>query len=258
MLVSISVAKLTEGQDVTELNIQLMLYPYSHILTASKLFTDWFCFKFNQQACKCFSTTTLLHSKANSRLLSCPHVPLHHLSLLCWCSCLWDNIENQQRYSAKKVGFRGCGGWVFLITKYHHSAASLVGFEHYSDNCCTDTDCVDLMSNPSSSFPNSATGEKSWPTKSEETIRWPRPLLPIQKAPIPWLTIAISRGDSFIMFLIKTGFLASFNYSSHLPLVPKSSHSWKYSADELWLRQHWNSLVPRTFALSDKAPLLGE
>lgn len=119
-------------------------------------------------------------------------VPMSHCitSLLCWCSCLWDNIENQQRYSAKKVGFRGCGGWVFLITKYHHSAASLVGFEHYSDNRCTDTDCVDLMSNPSSSFPNSATGEKSWPTKSEETIRWPSPLLPIQKAPIPWLTIA--------------------------------------------------------------------
>lgn len=114
MLVSIGAAKLTEGQDVTELIAQLMLYPSSHILTASKLFTDWFCFEFNQQAWKCFSTTTLLRSKANSRLLSCPCVPLHHLFLLCWCSCLWGNIENQQRYSANKAGFRGCGGWGFF------------------------------------------------------------------------------------------------------------------------------------------------
>lgn len=53
--------------------------------------------------------------------------------------------------------------------------------------------------------------------------------------------LQISTGGSFITFLIKAGFLTGFHRSSHLLLVPKSSHSWKYSADEFGLMQHWNS-----------------
>jgi len=72
-----------------------MLYPSGHILTeATRLFIDCFYFKLNQEARECCATTTLSHSKANSRFLSCPYVPLHHLPPLCWCSCLRDNAEN--------------------------------------------------------------------------------------------------------------------------------------------------------------------
>lgn len=119
-------------------------------------------------------------------------VPVFHCitSFCCVDAAVCETIQKTNDTQLTKRGLEVVGVGVFLITKYHHSAMSLVGFEHYSDNSCTDTDYVDLMSNPSSSFPNSATGEKSWPTKSEETMRWSSPLLPIQKAPMPRLSIA--------------------------------------------------------------------
>lgn len=116
----------------------------------------------------------LLHSKATSRFLSCPHALLHHLPPLCWCSCLWDYAENQQWYPAKKVGFI-VGGFKSKQTnekKFTTWATSLAGFQHYSSDSCTDVDYVKLMSNQRSNFPSSPTGEKSWHTTPEETTGW--------------------------------------------------------------------------------------
>lgn len=112
---------------------------------------------------------------------------------------------------------------------------SLVGSQRYSDEGCTDVDYVELMSNQSSSFPSSATGEKPWYTIPEETMGWSSPLLPTQKASMPWLTITVRsilkspEVDLSLCSSAKQGFLPSFNYSSHRSLVPKNSCSWKYS-----------------------------
>lgn len=138
-----------------------MLYPSSHILIkATRLFMDCFYFKLNQQARECWSTATLLHSKANSSFLSCPYVPLHHPPLSCWCSCLWDDDENQQWYPAKEVGLI-VGRFKKKKKSITTPATSLVGFQHYSNDSCTDVDYVELMSNQCSTFPSSATEKKS-------------------------------------------------------------------------------------------------
>lgn len=209
----------------------------------------------------------LLHSKATSRFLSCPHVLLHHLPLLCWCSCLWDNAENQQWYPAK---------WGLLLValkankkkktkKITTWATSLVGFQHYSSDSCTDVDYVQLMSNQRSSFPSSATGEKSWHTTPEETTGWshcsPRrkhlchdwQLLYKQSSNLQrWICHDVPQQskDSFLVLII----LHTDNLFLKT-LVPKVL----YLTDELWLRQHLNSSISihRTFALPGKALLLG-
>lgn len=109
-------------------------------------------------------------------------------SLSCVDAAPWEKTSNDTQL--RKWGLEVVWVRVFLIMKYHCSAMSPAGFEHYSDNSCTNIDDVDLMSNQSSSFPNSATREKTWPTKSKQTMSWSSPPLPIQKAPVPWVAIA--------------------------------------------------------------------
>lgn len=200
-----------------------MLYPSSHILIeATRLFIDCFYFKLNQQARECCSTTMLLHSKATSRFLSCPHVLLHHLPLLCWCSCLWDNAENQQWYPAK---------WGLLLValkankkkkkqkNYHLSHitgwfSALLQRQLYWRRLCA------VNEQPKEQLSKFCHWRKvltHYTRRNHRVI----PLLPAQKASMPWLTITVQavlkspEVDLSWCSSAKQGFLPSFNYSSH-------------------------------------------
>lgn len=232
MLVSISAAKLTEGQDVTEVIAQWMLYPSSHILTACKLFTDWFSSNLTNKPKNVFPQPRSCAAKPTQDFFP---APMFHCitSQLCWCSCLQDNTENQEWHSAKKLGFRGYGGWVVFnnaVSLLSHITgwfwALLWQQLYWHEWWATKVAAFQIL--PLERSSDLLNQKKPWGDLVYCSLchDWP---------------LQISRGGSFIMLLIKTGFLTSFNYSSPLLLVPKSSHSWKYSVDELWLMLHWSS-----------------